>query len=104
MRRRWRRGIALGAGGSSVRGDGDAGCDGAIASCVGSNAGRGVGDDSRLGVRAVDVMAGVIGVDGRGGSDDAGVIGCGGEDGSIGASVVSGILGGSEDDLLGGGV
>jgi hypothetical protein len=50
------------------------------------------------------MMAGVIGVDGRGGSDDAGVIGCGGEDGSIGASVVSGILVGSEDDLLGGGV
>jgi hypothetical protein len=41
-------------------------------------------------------MADVIGMDGCGGGNDAGVIGRGGDDGSVGASVVTGIIGGSE--------
>ncbi len=92
----------LGDGGCSVRGDGNAGRDGGIASRVGGDAGRRGGDTSCLGIRAGVVMANVIGMDGRGGGDDAGVIGRGEEDGSVGVSVVSGIIGGSEDDLLGG--
>ncbi len=47
------------------------------------------------------VEAGVTGVDGLGGGD-VGENGHGGEDGSDAASMTSGILGGNEDDLLGG--
>ncbi len=84
---------ALGGGGDTVRGEGDASCNVNDAGRIGSNADHIGGDASRLGDNAEVVVAGVTDIGGHRGGN-VGVDGCGGEDGSIEASMDSDIIDG----------